>query len=145
MPRLLRRHGERYRPTFNCATNKGEEKEVKMFCRSCGAQIADEAVMCPQCRTPVVGRAVQGGNAIAIPNHLAGSILATIFCCMPFGIPAIVYAAQVNSRIAAGDVEGAMQASKNANMWMLISVGIGAFIALIYGVMFAIGAATGWR
>lgn len=64
---------------------------------------------------------------------------------MPFGIPAIVYAAQVNSRIAAGDVEGAMQASKNANMWMLISVGIGAFIALIYGVMFAIGAATGWR
>ncbi|MBP5233663.1 MAG: CD225/dispanin family protein [Planctomycetes bacterium] len=105
-----------------------------MFCRSCGEQIADEAVMCPKCGTSVIARTAQTDNATAIPNHLVGAILATIFCCMPFGVPAIVYAAQVNSRIAAGDLEGAMKASKNAKMWMLISVSLGVFVCLFYTV-----------
>ena len=104
-----------------------------MFCRSCGSQFADDAVVCPRCGIPVAGRAAQAGNTVKIPNHLVGSILATIFCCLPFGIPAIVYALQVNSRVAAGDYEGAMQASKKANMWMLISVAIGVALALIGG------------
>ena len=116
--------------------NRGHKgNEVIMFCRSCGAQIADEAVMCPQCGTTVVGNTVQTENTTTIPNHLVGSILATIFCCMPFGVPAIVFAAQVNSRIASGDLEGAMRASKTANMWMLISVGVGALCALLYGII----------
>ncbi len=104
-----------------------------MFCRSCGAQIADEAVMCPKCGTHVMGQAAQAGNVTAIPNHLVGAILATILCCVPFGIPAIVYASQVNSRIAAGDLEGAMRASKNANTWIIVSVIAGFFVALVYG------------
>src|SRR5207237_6484686 len=32
-----------------------------------------------------------------VPSYLVQSILATLFCCMPFGIVAIVYAAQVSS------------------------------------------------
>ena len=38
-----------------------------------------------------------------IPNYLVQAILTTLFCCLPFGIVAIVYAAQVNTKIEAGD------------------------------------------
>ena len=42
-----------------------------------------------------------------IPNYLVQAILVTIFCCLPFGIVAIVFAAQVNSALAAGNYEAA--------------------------------------
>ena len=103
-----------------------------MFCTSCGTEIADGAGTCPQCGASVSGRSGQTGNTTEIPNHLVGSILATIFCCMPFGIPAIVYAAQVNSRVAAGDLEGATQASQKAKTWMLVSIGVGLVSSLFY-------------
>ena len=113
-----------------------------MFCRNCGAEIADQAVMCPKCGTPVAGKSNLVNGTTSIPNHLVGSILATIFCCMPFGIPAIVYAAKVNSLIAAGDIDGAMKASKNAGTWMLVSVAIGLAVTLFYVILFVIGAAS---
>jgi hypothetical protein len=59
------------------------------------------------------------------------AILTTIFCCLPFGIVSIVYSSQVNSKLAAGDVEGATTASANAKRW--------AWIALIAGIVVGIG------
>ncbi len=55
-------------------------------------------------------------NATApqIPNHLVWAILATLFCCLPGGIVSIVYAAQVNGKIAAGDIAGARDSSDKA-------------------------------
>jgi len=47
-------------------------------------------------------------------NYLVQSILVTIFCCLPLGVVGIVFAAQVNSKFAAGDVDGANQASADA-------------------------------
>jgi len=38
----------------------------------------------------------------AVPNYLVQAILCTICCCLPFGIVAIVYAAQVNGKVAGG-------------------------------------------
>ncbi len=66
-----------------------------------------------------------GSSAASLPNYLVQSILCTIFCCMPFGIPAIVYAAQVNSKVAAGDLAGATESSQKAKMWCWISFGLG--------------------
>ena len=63
-----------------------------------------------------------------IPNYLVQSILVTLCCCLPGGIAAIVYAAQVNSKQAADDIAGAMAASKNAKMWCWISLGVGLVI-----------------
>ena len=40
-------------------------------------------------------------------NKLVWSILVTIFCCLPFGIVAIIKSAEVNSKWAAGDRAGA--------------------------------------
>jgi hypothetical protein len=48
------------------------------------------------------------------------------------GIPAIVYAAQVNGKLQAGDIAGAQAASKNAKMWCWISLGAGLAVGLIY-------------
>lgn len=68
---------------------------------------------------------------VNIPNYLVFAILTTVFCCLPAGVVSIVYAAQVNGKIAAGDIAGAMAASKNAKLWAMISAGVGfAFIAL---------------
>lgn len=68
-------------------------------------------------------------------NWLVEAILVTIFCCQIIGIVAIVFAAQVNSKFAAGDYAGAQSASKDAGKWTKVAffVGIGWIIlALIW-------------
>jgi hypothetical protein len=62
---------------------------------------------------------------VNIPNYLVPAILSTICCCLPGGVVAIIYATQVNTKIAAGDIHGAMAASKSAKMWVFIAVGVG--------------------
>lgn len=76
-------------------------------------------------------------------NYLVWSILTTIFCCIPFGIVSIVYAAQVNSKWQTNDYAGARLASKNARMWAWIAFGVGLAGALIWSVLFLIGAISG--
>lgn len=66
-----------------------------------------------------------------IPNYLVWSILATIFCCLPFGIVAIVYSAQVNSKLNLGDIAGAAESSQNAKKWCWISFGVGLAVGVI--------------
>jgi Interferon-induced transmembrane protein len=66
-----------------------------------------------------------------VPNHLVWAILSTLCCCIPTGIVAIVYAAQVNSKLAGGDYYGAQESSDNAKMWSLISFGLGILGAII--------------
>jgi hypothetical protein len=61
------------------------------------------------------------------------------FCCLPAGIPATVYAAQVNSKMQGGDLAGAQAASNNAKMWYLISLGLGLGSIVLYGVLIMAG------
>ncbi|HXX01437.1 MAG TPA: CD225/dispanin family protein [Candidatus Acidoferrales bacterium] len=119
-----------------------------MFCPQCGANNADTAAVCVQC-----GRSLQAATSPApiqaqgvilppgatVPNYLVFAILATVLCCLPAGIPAIVYAAQVNGKLQAGDLAGAQQASKNAKLWCIISVV--AFFAgfLVWGLLVMLG------
>jgi len=55
-------------------------------------------------------------------NYLVLSILATIFCCWPLGIPAIIQASKVNTKYAEGDYEGAINASSLAKKWLIWNV-----------------------
>jgi hypothetical protein len=118
-----------------------------MFCTQCGTNNADNAIVCVQC-----GRNLQAGAppipaqpGVVLPpagyvqNYLVFAILATVFCCLPTGIPAIVYAAQVNGKLQAGDIAGAQAASKNAKMWCWISLGAGLGVMAIYGILVAVG------
>lgn len=76
-------------------------------------------------------------NAQVIPNYLWQSIVVTILCCWPLGIPGIVYAAKVDGLKARGDIAGAMAASKNAKMWTGIAFGLGLTVIVIY-IIFAL-------
>jgi hypothetical protein len=78
-----------------------------------------------------------------VQNYLVFAILTTIFCCLPAGIPAIVYAAQVNGKLQMGDLAGAQQASKNAKLWCLISLGVGLGGILLYFVLIMAGVMGG--
>jgi hypothetical protein len=81
--------------------------------------------------------------AAKIPNYLVQSILITLCCCLPFGIPAIVYAAQVNSKQAGGDLVGAQDSSKKAKMWCWIGFGFGLVVNIIIAVIQILAIAAG--
>lgn len=119
-----------------------------MFCSQCGANNAENAVVCNQCGRPMqAGAPLPPGQTpltvpvpgVTVPNYLVFAILTTVLCCLPAGIPAIVYAAQVNSKLQVGDIAGAQLASKNAKMWCWIAAGAGLGVGLIYGIVFAAG------
>jgi hypothetical protein len=119
-----------------------------MFCTQCGANNADSATVCVQCGRNLPAAAppvlVQPGPmaqtvGATVPNYLVFAILTTVLCCLPAGIPAIVYAAQVNGKLQAGDIAGAQAASKNAKMWCWISAGVGFSCALFYALLLAAG------
>lgn len=59
----------------------------------------------------------------SVPNYLVPAIISAI-CCFPFGIISIVFAAQVNGKVAAGDIAGAMQASKIAKIVSFVCIGL---------------------
>jgi hypothetical protein len=80
----------------------------------------------------------KSGVSDSVPNHLVWAILATLCCCVPTGIAAIVYAAQVDGKLAGGDYHGAVESSNNAKMWSLISLGLGAVVGVLY-VMAGVG------
>lgn len=63
------------------------------------------------------------GFAPQIPNYLWQSIAVTLLCCVPFGVVSIIYATKVDGLVARGDIAGAMAASKNARLWVNLSVG----------------------
>jgi len=73
------------------------------------------------------------------PNHLVWAILTTLFCCLPFGIVSIVFAAQVNSKWAAGDVAGAHESSQKARRWAMVSAIVGIVVIGLYLVVVLIG------
>ena len=96
------------------------------------AELASLRVIPPVVNSPVVNSpyapptfpsAPMPGGA-NIPNYLWQSIVVTIFCCWPLGIPAIVYAAKVNGLRARGDIAGAMAASSSAKTWCIVAAGI---------------------
>ncbi|MGD9647326.1 MAG: CD225/dispanin family protein [Pirellulales bacterium] len=110
---------------------------MSLFCHQCGAENADSATSCTSCGTslnnPFQAGTVGGGSLPpgSIPNYLVQSILVTLCCCLPFGIVGIVYAAQVNGFLRAGDMAGAKKASDNARLWCWIGLGSGIALDLL--------------
>jgi hypothetical protein len=64
-------------------------------------------------------------------NCLVWAILSTLCCCLPFGIVAIVYAAQVDGKYASGDYHGAADSASKAQTWCWVSFGIGIVFTII--------------
>src|SRR5262249_35280613 len=77
-----------------------------------------------------------------IPNYLIPAIL-SLFCCWPLAIVAIIFAAQVNGKVASGDIAGALDASKKAKLFSFISIGIGLVIGVMYVALTLLGVGLG--
>ncbi|HTT22369.1 MAG TPA: CD225/dispanin family protein [Candidatus Sulfotelmatobacter sp.] len=119
-----------------------------MYCPQCGASNADTAAVCVQCgrnlQAAVPAPPIQTPGVVLPPgtniqNYLVFAILTTVLCCLPAGIPAIVYAAQVNGKLQAGDIAGAKAASDNAKMWCWISFGLGLGVFVIWMIVAMVG------
>ncbi|AHB88968.1 hypothetical protein NK55_08475 [Thermosynechococcus sp. NK55a] len=70
-----------------------------------------------------------------IPNYLVPAILSTICCCLPVGIIAIIFAAQVDSKLTAGDRAGALEASNKAKLFTWMAVILGLLGSVLYAVL----------
>lgn len=112
-----------------------------MFCPRCGHQNAAGGTACSACgaQLPLPSGTVAPGQRPMLdlggpkpPSHLVWAILATLFCCLPTGIAAIVFAAQVDGKYASGDYAGAQAASANAKTWSWVSFGLGLGFVLLY-------------
>jgi hypothetical protein len=64
-------------------------------------------------------------------NYLTESILVVLFCCMPFGIAAIVNAASVQGYWYGGNYRAARRASDQARMWCWVAFGIGFVLNIV--------------
>jgi Interferon-induced transmembrane protein len=81
------------------------------------------------------GRSLATGATV--PNYMVWAVLVTLFCFIPTGIAAIVFASQVSTKLAAGDHAGAMDSSRKAKMWCIISAVVGPVFAVIWIAAFA--------
>src|SRR6267143_4964776 len=77
-----------------------------------------------------------------VPNYLVPAII-SLFCCWPLAIVAIIFASQVNGKVASGDIAGAVDASKKAKLFSFISIGIGLAAGAIYLLLTLLGIGLG--
>ena len=101
-----------------------------MYCPKCGTENDDHALTCVECTEVLEKNCTEEVVSENVPNYLVQSILVTLFCCLPMGIAAIVFAAQVNSKVQAGDISGAWESSRKAKMWCWWSFGLGVVLVV---------------
>lgn len=68
----------------------------------------------------------------AVPEtYMTPAILVTVFCFLPTGVAAIIFASQVSAKGSAGDFQGAAQASRRARILVFVSIGASLLFWLI--------------
>ena len=129
-------------------------------CPECDTTISSKAISCPHCGAPIAQeqaqeptqQPVQQAPTANKPNPvtdlppktwLVESILATLLCCLPFGIVAIIYATKVESNWYASNKELALSSAKSAKSWTLVSVFSGLGVALLYIILMSLGIVAG--
>ena len=129
-----------------------------MYCPQCGTEAEESTRFCAKCGRDLSGSTGQSRPVPAtrevrayapnhrreyrphVPNHLVWAILSTVCCCLPAGIVSIVYATQVNGKVAEGDYEAARKASEMAKNWAGVSVVLGIISGIIFLLLYIISA-----
>ena len=117
----------------NCGTSNLDNAAV---CVNCGRSLSSAPSSSPSSYTPPPPPSSYGAGPSSvgganIPNYLWQSIVVTLCCCLPLGIVSIIFAAQVNSKLAQGDIAGAQEASQKAKMFALIGFGVGIVVIIL--------------
>jgi hypothetical protein len=107
-----------------------------MYCAHCGALNNDASTACSSC-----GRALLRAGVVVFPagtraeptkTYLAQSIIVTVLCCIPAGVPAIVYSSLAMTRNSEGRYDEAHAYSRKASMWGWIAFGVGLALQAVY-------------
>lgn len=122
-----------------------------MKCSFCGNEVEEGSKFCPVCGTRIEqensfdGERLeynQSNNHYDRPIHpingtpyLIFSILTTICCCLPLGIVSIIYASKIDSLQRMGDYEGAQDAAKKAQIFMIVGAVVGVIGSVVLGVV----------
>ena len=127
------------------------------YCSNCGEQNFDNARFCVKCGceinapvtpTPTINTTSSENtfqNSEQMPTtYLWQSILVTILCCLPLGIPAIVYASKVDNLFLRGDIVGAERASRTARSFCIWGLLTALILLLFYVIIVAIWGNVTW-
>jgi hypothetical protein len=79
------------------------------------------------------------GGGGQVPDYFVPAIISTFCCCLPAGIASIVYASRARSNRDTGNIPAALEAAKQARMWLIIAVVAGLAVGGIYIVVGALG------
>lgn len=89
---------------------------------------------------PAAAPVLLPSGATEPPTYLWQSIVVLLLCCWPLAIPAIVFATRVKPAFAAGDYAAALDNSKKAKTWCLVSLIVGFVVqTIIFIISFAAG------
>lgn len=86
-----------------------------------------------------------GQPAQRVDPWLWQSIVATVLCCLPTGVVAIVFAAQANSAISAGNWAEAQRKAQQAKTWTLISIVAGVLAIIGFFILIAMVGTTSFQ
>ena len=117
-----------------------------MRCSNCGAEIPPNSQFCGVCGYQMGYNAGQmppppppqfQPQQAAINTWMVPAVLATIFCCLPFGIVSIVFASKANSALSVGNYQQAQVEADKAKTWFWVSFACG-IVSGIIGTIFQI-------
>lgn len=83
-----------------------------------------------------------GGGRVSNTAYLVWSIIVTLLCCLPLGIPAIVYAAKINTLNDAGDYLGAQDAANKSKTWIIVAGVVGLVVGILSIILYGVGIAS---
>ncbi len=130
-----------------------------MYCKRCGAKNEETNHVCSKCGAllgdfPLPQEMPQDPESESLPQtvyspesypapepyqypvtmrtYLIPAILVTLFCCIPFGIPAIIHASIARSKFAEGNFDEAFNRVKKARFWVWMGFGTGLAFLVLY-------------
>ena len=113
-----------------------------MFCVNCGNHIPDDAMFCSRCGGRVAAPDISAAAVVPPPrttrrktaaaqktvrifDWTIPGIAATVLFFAPFGIPAVIAAAQANALARQGDAAAAQKEAECAKKWFFLALGAG--------------------